>query len=41
MGGPDFFLIMAQTIMSLTEKSIRGVVQPIHKMKITNFMGED
>jgi hypothetical protein len=25
----------------LTEKSIRGVVQRIHKMKITDFMGED
>jgi len=41
MGGPTFFLIMAQTIMSLTEKSIRGVVQHIHKMKIMDFMGED
>jgi hypothetical protein len=41
MGGPTFFLIMAQTIMSLTEKSIRGVVQRIHKMKITDFTGED
>jgi len=40
MGGPTFFLIMAQTIMLLTEKSIRGVVQRIHKMKITDFMGE-
>jgi len=38
LDGPTFFLIMAQTIMSLTEKSIRGVVQ---WMKITDFTGED
>ena len=41
MGGPTFFLIMTQTIMLLTEKSIRGVVQCIHKMKITDFTRDD
>jgi len=35
------FLIMMQTIKSLTEKSIWGVVQCIHSMKITDFTGED
>ena len=37
MGGPSFFLIMVQTIMSWNERSFRDIVEHMHRMKITYF----